>query len=174
MDYGARTSCDCHLQRVARRAETASLGYPQLISGRRTATSAVEATEGKSSSGSFRPAAAGHASQKLTFKLQEADVRRMHRVRSTCTRARRPAWCRLEFLNRIAESAVRASPDFRNDAAGAATSTSSKLPSDHVAIVVKDAPRCLRLIELVDDRDHPANALRRSDGRVINPVVGPK
>jgi len=78
------------------------------------------------------------------------------------------------FLNRIAHSAVRASPDFRNDAAGAATSTSSKLPSDHSAIVVKNAPRCLRLIELVDDRDHPANALRRSDGRVINPVVGPK
>ena len=54
------------------------------------------------------------------------------------------------------------------------TNNSSKLPCDHGAIVVKDAPRCLRLVELVDDRNHPGNALRRCDGRVIRPVVGAK
>src|SRR6516165_7900983 len=57
---------------------------------------------------------------------------------------------------------------------GGATSIASKLPSDHGAIVVEDAAHCLRLIELVDDRDHPANALRRSDCRIINPEFVPK
>src|SRR6516164_3603526 len=57
---------------------------------------------------------------------------------------------------------------------GGGSSTPAALPSDHGAIVVKDAPHRLCLIELVDYRDHPANALRRSDGRVINPVVGSK
>src|SRR6516165_1592449 len=52
----------------------------------------------------YRPEEAGYASQKLTFKLQEADVRRTQRLRSTWARTRHPARCGMESLNRYMDS----------------------------------------------------------------------